>query len=750
MVKASGTVAYSDDDPHIVKPKSILRSSSVSEHGKAAAVEAGGSSSLPNSFEPSQVLNPPSNVPEVGRNRAISWDLKFSGGLQHAESFNDDISQVTENDRMTVKCLLKGYTFEDEAETYIQRSLDETPSNTVVQGSAAIFNGISDEQAELFIARERNSGSVTNIELKPRTSENLWRLAADMRQMQHSEGGSDESLLGLSTTFKEQEGATDADRFVNNAAILTQRSKSTRTLGCASVSEAAGDPSNINSKKRWGQVKAVVNFNGALNKLGKNADANPEVGRAPHGEEADERAKRTYSDRSECRSLRDSCFRPDTKADFHVFQEWIKMGKRSALAYTKFVALGFVLPCMLAAALLYYVLGNPPCGTEEECIESQKVFHQLPNATVTDGDGSGRGIDLIGSFFRRERSTKASVSWWLLFVGVRQVLTFSGARATQAFVVDFIALRTRLPARMFGPHLALWTIQSKGWPFLLFWWAVYDLLFLYGNHEFARHWLFFQMSIDLFNKNNSSGEVTSDKTYLALLLTAACLGVAVTAKRFWLGLFLGRQTFDHYAEKLADTMRNSIMIGEIATLARDVKKYKFKMGDHDRDSVAYERLWQQTTEASVESDVPSASQRTIPGVIDFTESQRATIGHALGAWEEPKVFGKKEEGIGIDAIIQFRQSLSCLNSQFPFSVAFGKADSRDGCVTSAFDVYRDLLTCSPEHTELNFDILALIAVEPDGLLNEAKLLEIVKLFRPDREGNLSLIDFVKSVDSVYK
>jgi hypothetical protein len=115
MVKASGTVAYSDDDPHIVKPKSILRSSSVSEHGKAAAVEAGGSSSLPNSFEPSQVLNPPSNVPEVGRNRAISWDLKFSGGLQHAESFNDDISQVTENDRMTVKCLLKGYTFEDEA-----------------------------------------------------------------------------------------------------------------------------------------------------------------------------------------------------------------------------------------------------------------------------------------------------------------------------------------------------------------------------------------------------------------------------------------------------------------------------------------------------------------------------------------------------------------------------------------------------------------------------------------------------------
>ena len=27
---------------------------------------------------------------------------------------------------------------------------------------------------------------------------------------------------------------------------------------------------------------------------------------------------------------------------------------------------------------------------------------------------------------------------------------------------------------------------------------------------------------------------------------------------------------------------------------------------------------------------------------------------------------------------------------------------------------------------------------------------MVKLFRPDREGNLTLLDFAKSVDSVYK
>lgn len=29
-------------------------------------------------------------------------------------------------------------------------------------------------------------------------------------------------------------------------------------------------------------------------------------------------------------------------------------------------------------------------------------------------------------------------------------------------------------------------------------------------------------------------------------------------------------------------------------------------------------------------------------------------------------------------------------------------------------------------------------------------IELVKLFRPDREGNLTMVDFVRSIDSVYR
>jgi len=60
------------------------------------------------------------------------------------------------------------------------------------------------------------------------------------------------------------------------------------------------------------------------------------------------------------------------------------------------------------------------------------------------------------------------------------------------------------------------------------------------------------------------------------------------------------------------------------------------------------------------------------------------------------------------------------------------------------------LLSSPGASVLSFDIIALLAVQRSGDLDEEKLRYLIKLFRPDREGNLSLLDFVKSIDSVYK
>lgn len=114
------------------------------------------------------------------------------------------------------------------------------------------------------------------------------------------------------------------------------------------------------------------------------------------------------------------------------------------------------------------------------------------------------------------------------------------------------------------------------------------------------------------------------------------------------------------------------------------------------------------------------------------------------------LFLRSQDKVKISDIIQFRASLSYLNTPFPFSVAFGPADTRQGTIESTERVYSRLMLNSPDTNVLHFDTLALLAVEPDGTLDETKLRKLVRLFRPDREGNLTLIDFAKSIDSVYK
>jgi small-conductance mechanosensitive channel len=109
-----------------------------------------------------------------------------------------------------------------------------------------------------------------------------------------------------------------------------------------------------------------------------------------------------------------------------------------------------------------------------------------------------------------------------------------------------------------------------------------------------------------------------------------------------------------------------------------------------------------------------------------------------------------QEDAKISDIIQFRQSLSFLNTSFPFSVAFGAAGTREQCIESTEKVYARLLLNAPGTSVLNFDTLALLVVQPDGTLDLKKLKDIVRLFRPDREGKLSPLDFAKSIDACYK
>jgi len=87
------------------------------------------------------------------------------------------------------------------------------------------------------------------------------------------------------------------------------------------------------------------------------------------------------------------------------------------------VLLYIAVPCLMVAALLYYMLGNP----------------------MASGD--------LG----------ASISWWIIFVGVRQPIIFECTRIGMVFWVELMALRSRSFNRLVGPYVSLLIIQSSGW-----------------------------------------------------------------------------------------------------------------------------------------------------------------------------------------------------------------------------------------------------------------------------------------------
>ena len=255
---------------------------------------------------------------------------------------------------------------------------------------------------------------------------------------------------------------------------------------------------------------------------------------------------------------------------------------------------------------------------------------------------------------------------------------------------------------------------------------------------------------------------------------------------------------DRYAADLAKIMKKSLLIGQVSSLARELEDHNAASGVKMdaraiRASSGYLNLLSESAEEEAStSTAPSKVQSAIEDLkemdegdgnfvgADLTDSQRMVLEQALGAWEEPEMADKKNVShwwllvkrflsslvsliasfslqcsqgkVKISDIIQFRASLSYLNTSYPFGIAFGPAENRQNAIESTERVYDRLLLNSQDGASrvLHFDVLALLAVQPDGTLDVDKLKDLIRLFRPDRQGNLTLIDFAKSVDAVYK
>jgi hypothetical protein len=114
------------------------------------------------------------------------------------------------------------------------------------------------------------------------------------------------------------------------------------------------------------------------------------------------------------------------------------------------------------------------------------------------------------------------------------------------------------------------------------------------------------------------------------------------------------------------------------------------------------------------------------------------------------LLSKQNGEASISAVLNFRKALAFIQKRYPFSFAFGPAYSREACIESSQAVYGRLMLGTPSEAVLPFETIALLALTETCEIDQQKAKDLVKLFRPDRQGYLTVLDFVKSVDSVYK
>ncbi|KAL7548908.1 hypothetical protein ACHAWF_012175 [Thalassiosira exigua] len=490
--------------------------------------------------------------------------------------------------------------------------------------------------------------------------------------------------------------------------------------------------------------------------------------------------------------------------------------KQSLLAFLQNEVSTFIVPALAISAFLYYHLGNP-------------IF------AVFGGD--------------------ASISWSILFV-LRNYLTLQLAYAVEYLVVVVMAQRSSLGIQLIGPLATLYTINAKGWPFVVTTWGLLNFLLIQDGHEptrpFFNNWLFFT-DIEMFTADNLSGGIVHGANYERFLYSLIIAGVATSLKRTIMALYLGKRIYVHYKPKLEHLLKSMILLTEVAELGSSLDDFEFEKLDNTddspekreskrssaaRSSSLYDKLRtstmndfvakKQTTKASInadsdeetveeehndspnskkwnrlrsdndsssdedepftegsrvpsqealqaiserecENDPPIADENfvatdNLPAEGDEIEPPVATVNEPvqgllkgtsttthikslLDDWEEPANKLDKIDHPTIHDILQFRKALAFLDDTHPFGSSFGPAFTRDSCIKSAKFLYKRLLALSPGDQVLQFDIIGVLAYTGDGMtFDNKKARALVRLFRPDKFDEVTLLAFVSSCD----
>ena len=364
-----------------------------------------------------------------------------------------------------------------------------------------------------------------------------------------------------------------------------------------------------------------------------------------------------------------------------------------------------------------------------------------------------------------------SYSYWILFWLTRQGCTFAIAKGAQ-FVLMSMVTKTM----MFPPTVKLVMLQGRGWPWHWMFWGITDFILMFGEGEFGRHWLFFQDYADVFNTSNPDGGITTKQTYRGILIFAIIMGIIIAAKRFIVGLVFGKNTYIRFAEKVTQALGKLLLVSKVAKFAVsnrifDLDKVDYEVealeGWHhakpieEEDEEKHDKLLKDQPEKQVEK--PLEKRPSLDNLFDprLTEEQMDQISDMLDEWEDSEVENKHVESPSLSSIVQFRASIGVLDSNWPFSPAFGPCTSREDEIGGAQKLYFNLLRKQNEMhglldddvegeggSVLRFHTIALAALQKNGF-DEDMCKDLIQVFRPARDGDIGLLEFCVSASDIY-
>jgi len=280
--------------------------------------------------------------------------------------------------------------------------------------------------------------------------------------------------------------------------------------------------------------------------------------------------------------------------------------------------------------------------------------------------------------------------------------------------------------------------------------------------------MYYQNYIELFNECNPAGDITSNEHYTYGLIFAMSLGVLVAVKRFWIGLRLGKASYSRYAEKLSGVLQDALLISKVSRstqLGYHQNGNAISLEEVAGDPVLDDWYHANDDDEYHATDTFAAGAPSSSTAANFlSRTQNESIQDLLGEWEELEL--KDDSNIGdlslvdLSAIIQFRASVGLLDIDTPYSHAFGVAKTRTNVIDNAQSLYARLLKKQQylqkgRHGEesgtiLRFHTIALAALKDRHRFDHQLCKDLVTLFRPARNGDISLLEFCKSIDSQYK